>query len=133
MRKHWTVVVVDDDNVHLEVVRSWLEGEGFEVFTQDSPFGTGRLILQRQPDMVLLDVQMPGLEGDCLIDPIKKLARSNRLGIVFYSSKDPAELDALVRKHEVLGAIQKTSNGLAFLSQFRKLMKKLQCPPPVPT
>ena len=57
------ILVGDDTPDILEMVKFILEGEGFRVFTA----GTGQEVLasirRDRPDLVLLDLRMPGLDG----------------------------------------------------------------------
>lgn len=57
------VLVVDDDPALAEVVGRYLEREGFEVtFAGDGPTGL-QLALDSLPDLVVLDLMLPGIDG----------------------------------------------------------------------
>ena len=60
-----------------------------------------------QPDLVLLDINMPALSGDRLAAIIKPYCDSSRTPIVFYSSNDENSLSDLVFTHSVRGYICK--------------------------
>lgn len=115
------VLVVDDDEIQLMIVRAWLEDAGYTVVTRSTPFGTAAVVLREQPDIVILDVGMPGLAGDQLVPVIERLSHSCSVGIVFYSGKDEATLNALAASLPVLGAIRKTTSGAEFLRNLRRL------------
>lgn len=57
------VLVAEDDEDILEMVVFDLEDEGYEVLTARDGDGALALALARTPDLVLLDVAMPGLDG----------------------------------------------------------------------
>ena len=98
------ILVIDDDNNHLIAVKEILEMEGHDVYTHNKPFGSTSLAKTLEPDLILLDVNMPGLSGDSL----SRLLRSHSKGpIVFYSSNDEDSLRQLVRLHNVRGYICK--------------------------
>ena len=57
------VLVAEDDEDILEMVVFDLEDEGYEVLTARDGVAAIALALERRPDLVLLDVAMPGLDG----------------------------------------------------------------------
>jgi DNA-binding response OmpR family regulator len=57
------VLVAEDDEDILEMVVFDLEDEGYEVLTARDGDVAIALALERRPDLVLLDVAMPGLDG----------------------------------------------------------------------
>ena len=118
------VLVVDDDEVQLAVLRAWIESIGFQVLTHNGPLGTLSILFREQPDIVILDIGMPGLSGDALGKLIAQQQADARkkAGIIFYSGKDPATVRAMTRDFSVLGAIQKTDDGALFLQQFQRIV-----------
>ncbi len=58
-----TVLVVDDEPRNLEVISHFLEREGFRVVTADDGQTALTAVAAAAPDVILLDVVMPGLEG----------------------------------------------------------------------
>jgi len=117
------VLVIDDDPIVLEVVRERLEGAGFVVVVRDEPLGTTNVVRDERPDIVLLDIMMPALNGERLA----ALLRSNRslhsLSIVLHSSKAPAELMRLVEQTGALGAISKSESEGEFMRKFHDLVR----------
>src|SRR5579864_8208775 len=58
-----TVLVVDDDASIVELLEVALEGRGYEVLTAVN--GTAvQVARERRPDVILLDVNMPGMDGE---------------------------------------------------------------------
>jgi CheY-like chemotaxis protein len=113
------VLIVDDDLISLAVTQAWLKLAGYEVVTRDSSFGTTAAIKQERPDFVLLDVNMPGLNGDALATLLKsKNADMNRPGIVLFSSDDVHETRARAQKAGALGAVQKSSDRQRFIADL---------------
>ena len=56
-------LVVDDEAPLLALVRSYLEREGFEVTTAADGERAVELVRERAPDVVVLDVMLPGIDG----------------------------------------------------------------------
>jgi CheY-like chemotaxis protein len=116
-----TVLVVDDDPITLEVAKERLQGAGYEVHVRDQALGTTEYIAKTQPDIVLLDVMMPGLSGDKLAELLHRRERTREVPIILHSSKESHDLDPLVKSSGALGAIPKTSDDAEFLSAFQRL------------
>jgi CheY-like chemotaxis protein len=60
------VLVVDDDEEYLELTARLLRGAGYEVLTRSHSIGTLEAVTAQGPDMVLMDVNIPRLDGDRL-------------------------------------------------------------------
>jgi CheY-like chemotaxis protein len=110
------VMVVDDDRIVLEIARERLESAGFEVITRDVALGTSAAIQKEQPDIILLDVQMPGLTGTALAKLI--MGRDTEALIVLHSGSEGEALRKMAEECGAVGVIKKTHDDAAFLSQF---------------
>jgi len=111
------IMIVDDDATTLAVVSAILEHQGHHVTQRDTALGTTRAILRDKPDVVLLDVRMPGLSGDKLAGLIADESDTPPL-LVLLSSSSRAELEGLVRTSGADGFIEKTSDPSEFVRRF---------------
>ena len=102
-----TILVVDDDPQHLSATHDILSAEGYRVLTQQRPFGVTNLVTNHRPDLVLLDVNMPGLSGDALAMILSDNPLCAGTSIVFHSSNDEDSLRLMARKYGVRGYICK--------------------------
>ena len=101
------ILVVDDDERHLDLARALLEGEGYTVRTHHSGFGVSGILQAFQPDLVLMDITMPGMPGDDLAAFLLADERTRRTPIVFYSSLDEGSIITSAVRHRVRGYIRK--------------------------
>jgi diguanylate cyclase (GGDEF)-like protein/PAS domain S-box-containing protein len=90
-RKQRLVLVVDDDPTMRLLVREALEPHGLEV--EEAEDGTRGLaaFCARMPQLVLLDVQMPGLDGFRLCEAIRRLPRARHVPLVMMTGLDDVE------------------------------------------
>ncbi|MGB0681758.1 MAG: response regulator transcription factor [Magnetovibrionaceae bacterium] len=87
-----TIALVDDDRNILTSVSMALEAEGFKVNTyHDGEEGLSGLT-QTQPDLAVLDIKMPRMDG---MELLNKLRQSSDLPVIFLTSKDD-EIDELL-------------------------------------
>ena len=70
------ILVVDDDPDTRVMVRSVLEAEGYAVDTADDGFAALRAVDSTQPDCVVLDVMMPGMDGHAVLNRIRASERA---------------------------------------------------------
>ena len=58
-----TILVVDDDQANLLLARTLLESEGFDVCVATDAISTFEVLKTHQPALILMDVQLPGMDG----------------------------------------------------------------------
>ena len=107
LRNKKKVLVVDDDELHLYTTKELLENDSIEVITHKSWLGATNRVKEVEPDLVLLDINMPALSGDKLAAIIKPYCDAMTTPIVFHSSNDEDSLRELVKTHGVRGYICK--------------------------
>lgn len=78
------VLVVDDDAPSLKMTAFLLTEEGYEVFTADNGIDGLRLIEEKLPDLVILDVMMPGMDG---LQVTQRIRSTMNLPIIILSAK----------------------------------------------
>jgi CheY-like chemotaxis protein len=116
-------MVIDDSEIVLSVTRNVLESAGFRVITHPRPAGCVALILQEQPELVLIDVNMPLIGGDTIAKLFGKARPNNDTIVLLYSSLSVAALEAKVKSSGAHGYIQKTEDGYDFLRQLSGWLK----------
>jgi DNA-binding response OmpR family regulator len=87
-----TILVVDDEPRIATLARDYLEHAGFAVLTAGDGPSALATIRQRRPDLVVLDLGLPGLDG---LDVTRELRRSSTIPIVMLTARDD-ELDKLL-------------------------------------
>jgi DNA-binding NtrC family response regulator len=104
------ILVVDDSEIVCDSVTNMLEPRGYEVIPLTSLFAFTQTLATLQPDLVLVDVSMPALNGDKLIEFSKKHHDGHSV-MVLFSSRGPVELGKLAAKCGAAGYIQKTGDA----------------------
>jgi two-component system KDP operon response regulator KdpE len=113
------VLVVDDDQTLIQFLADYLSGEGFEVISTDRGQKALRMFYDERPDIVVLDVMMPGMDGWEVCARIRELTdtpvilltaktseadklRGFRLGVDDYVTKPFSLAELTARVHAVL-------------------------------
>jgi len=84
------IIIVDDDTTNLSVGKSTLS-EKYDVFTASSGDRLFSLLDKITPDLILLDIRMPEMDGYEVIKRLKRSKKTTDIPIIFLTSRiDPA-------------------------------------------
>lgn len=119
------VMIVDDDPSTLALFSGLLAEAGHSVLTRDRAYGTAPAIIRQRPHIVLLDVNMPGLDGPEIVRVLRERASIERPLLLLFSNREQRELDRVALSCGADGALSKTPDHRAFLVGFRTLLVRL--------
>ena len=87
-----TILVVDDEQATREILQIILEMEGFTVFTAEDGLDALAKIAAQPPDLIILDVMMPNMDGLTLCQRLRAQPETAGIVIVMLSgnSQDKA-------------------------------------------
>ena len=111
------LLLVDDDPGVLAAMTAYFEMVGIDIVTTSSPFEVPFLIGREAPDVVLMDVGMPVLDGTKVIDSLRTRIRLSTHFILF-SGRSRRDLATLT---EELGATDCISKGEDMASIERRV------------
>ncbi len=81
------VLVVDDDEDNIRIISTILLARGYEVRLARNGHGAVDSIRQQRPDLVILDVMMPGMDGMQVLDAIRADPRLASLPVILVTAK----------------------------------------------
>lgn len=119
MFKKKKIVIIEDDKILLKALNVELLGDEFEVFSAIDGCAGLELILKEKPDLILLDLVMPKLDGFAVLSALKNNKDTVHIPVIILSNLTQ---DDDVKRGLELGAkdyIKKTSTDL------RELTKKI--------
>lgn len=118
------VIVIDDSEVVLEVTKGALEAAGYEVVVHDRPAGCVALILHEKPDLVLMDVNMPGLGGDTIVTVLAKAQPTAETIVLLHSSLSADVLRSKAAAASAHGYIQKSGDLFGLVREVNRWLKR---------
>ena len=78
------ILIVDDEYKIVEVIKSYLERDGFEVFTAFDGKSAVDIFEKVNPSLLILDLMLPDMDGE---DVCKLIRRKSRVPIIMLSAK----------------------------------------------
>ena len=139
-----TIVAIDDKDTNLRLLRAYLQPEHYNVLTYTDPHAALRTIEQQPPDLVLLDLMMPVMDGYAMLELLKDTAPQVPVVVVTAMADRDARLKGLaagardflgkpVDRHELLirvrnlVALKRSADALdAAMSELRVANRDLQ-------
>src|SRR3979409_248292 len=89
------ILIVDHDRSIRELLQLHLSNAGYEALVAEDAIVAGRLILQSVPDLMIVEVDMPFMNGIEFVAPLKADGRTRDIPVVFLGSN--ADFDDLAR------------------------------------
>ena len=86
-KKHATVVYIEDDPEMVELVMLILNRRGFEIRGAHNGQHGLELITQDPPDLILLDLMMPGLDGWDVYHQLKASSKTSSIPVIIITAK----------------------------------------------
>lgn len=97
------VMILDDNILDVMEVEEHLGEGGYEVVTLSSPNGVLSKIDYEQPEILLLDLQMPRLNMDELLEELRGVSDYEDLVIVLYSDMEAEKLQQYCINNDING------------------------------
>ena len=85
------ILIVDDAPVNLRMLARGLENEGYAILTAGDGPSARALAIERQPDLIILDIMMPGESGFDCMRQIRKDPRIAWIPVIFVTGVDRIE------------------------------------------
>ncbi len=81
-----TVLVVDDEPINIQLLQRKLEWDGITVLTATNGEACLEVAKAERPDLILLDVMMPGMDGFAVCAKLREDKRTNAIPVIFVTA-----------------------------------------------
>lgn len=85
------ILAIDDELETLDLVRILLEGAGYEVVTCSSGRKAWETIKMTMPDLVVLDIMLPGVDGYTLQAQMSQEESTRHIPVIMLTALEPAK------------------------------------------
>ena len=119
MGKH--IVIVDDEPDIIETLTLRLEANGYKV---SNTVGVKALndLRTYQPDLVFLDVMMPGMDGFAIIRELKRDPNLSKVPVIIFSAKPKEAILELFGPEGIAGYLSKPYDPAEMLALIKQLL-----------
>ena len=110
------IVAIDDEVDFIEMLRSYFEPRGYEIRVAIRGVNGFELIKEVRPDIVLMDLKMPGIDGDEVLTLLKKMDPAPK--IIFVTAYDDGgKTKARLLKMGAFACLDKPIASLKYLEE----------------
>ena len=114
------VLVVDDDPVVVRLVKEFLKTQGYLVETAKDGIDAMILVKKEIPDLIVLDIMMPELNGYDVLRTLKFTDEYKEIPVLLLTAREQ-ELDTRIGEMMGIEYLQKPVNREAFLEKVKKM------------
>lgn len=118
------VLCVDDEPVILQILRRFLEVQGFEPVTCGDPFAAITLFDDTAFDVVITDIHMPGMDGMALMRALRE--RLPELPVVIVTGHGTVDTAIQALREGASGMVVKPFTGEELLGEVRRALSESQ-------
>ncbi|EPJ55039.1 MAG: hypothetical protein OFPI_04840 [Osedax symbiont Rs2] len=132
-----SILIVDDNPVNIDLLRRYLEGEGYSISAVTSGEKALKVVTKIHIDLILLDIMMPGMDGYQTCTALKQSTESEHIPVIFVTAKiEPEDLrygfavgaaDYITKPVQQDIILARVKNQLSIISQMklkRELLEK---------
>lgn len=116
------VLIVDDDRGFLEELRENLSLSGYEMVAVNDPASFLPIALREKPDIILLDLKMPGKSGFQLADEMSRTFELQNIPIIAMSAYFKDEYRVLMNVCGIKKCLKKPFNPLDVISEIEEAL-----------
>ncbi len=113
-----TILVADDDRVLTRLLKKYLEEHGLSVVVSNDGEEALKELERMRPDLILLDIQMPKVNGYSFLFEMRKLEQCAAIPVIILTCKE--EMEEIFRVEGVKEYIVKPVRNEILLEKIKK-------------
>ena len=123
MRKQPLVLIADDDSNMLNALRLRLQEDDFEVVTAKDSYNALAKAVERVPDLLILDVNMPAGDGFSVQERLQKLDALREVPVIYVTGDKSQRLDDVAEQHGAVTLFHKPFDSERLIATIRQVLK----------
>ena len=122
-KSRYLIICIDDSQAMLEKIDSYLDPDLFELKTIIDPVASVAKICAMKPDLVLMDVSMPSINGNSLCEILKRSDRFEDVPVIMLSSNVGALNKATAQSSGATGYLEKPFSKTQLMKVFETYLR----------
>ena len=124
MERKLKVLIADDNKLQLAMTSDALSQAGFDVLAVNQGKEVYRKVLEYNPDIILLDIMMPDIDGIEICRVLKTHPKTKHILILIYSAKRDLDLMDLAYEAGAEGFILKSDNFDEIINRIKEIYRE---------
>ena len=121
-----TILIVEDNEKNMKLVRDVLQVKGYRTLEAGSAEDGIRLAIEHKPDLVLMDIQLPGMNGIDALGVLRKDATTAGIPVIAVTASVMQQDRKLITEAGFDGYIGKPINLKEFLATVQQMLQGQQ-------
>lgn len=118
------ILIVDDNKLILAIAQDALKEAGYEVVAVDSSVEVYKQVLAHKPNLIILDIMMPGIDGIEICRNLKRSPVTKDTIIVIHSGKKDMTLMDLCFDAGAAAFVFKSNDYQALVKRINEIVKE---------
>lgn len=120
------ILIVEDNEKNLKLVRDVLQFKGYQTIEAMTGLEGVRLALERKPDIILMDIQLPDIDGITALGQIRADPQTERIPVIAVSASVMPDEQQRIVASGFDAYITKPINLKSFLETVEKYARKVR-------
>jgi len=121
-----TILIVEDNEKNMKLVRDVLQVKGYRTLEAGTAEDGIRLAIEHKPDLVLMDIQLPGMNGIDALGVLRKDATTAGIPVIAVTASVMQQDRKLITEAGFDGYIGKPINLKEFLATVQQMLQGQQ-------
>jgi len=130
MKSKAKILLIDDHKTVLKLLESILRIKGYDLLSAESGSQGISLARQHRPDLILLDVMMPDLDGFKVCQYLKNQAETREIPVVFLTARGAEDDFAAGRSAGADGFMTKPFQAMEVLNLVDRMLREAEAKKP---
>lgn len=117
------ILIADDSSMVRHLILKFLDGEGYDIVTTSDSADVVDLIHEINPDLVISDIMMPGMDGYTFVRHIRKEKTPESLPVIMMSTKNKETMEDLFVSYGISGYLQKPFEKEQLIALIKKVLE----------